>query len=89
LSEGDYIEGPPELIVEVAASSAAYDLHDKLRLYARSGVLEYIAVQMYEKQIDWFVLREGVYQALQPDEIGVIKFVLLSPINIKAVSPHP
>lgn len=73
LSEDDYIEGPPELIVEVAASSAAYDLHDKLRVYARSGVLEYIAVQMYEQEIDWFVLREGVYEALQPDKSGVIK----------------
>ena len=54
LSEDDYIEGPPELIVEVAASSAAYDLHDKLRVYARSGVLEYIAVQMLA------VLQEGL-----------------------------
>lgn len=40
LSEDDYVEGPPELIVEVAASSAAYDLHDKLRVYRRNGVLE-------------------------------------------------
>lgn len=29
LSEDDYIEGAPELIAEIAASSAAYDLHDK------------------------------------------------------------
>ncbi len=27
----DYITGAPELIVEVAASSASYDLHDKKR----------------------------------------------------------
>jgi Uma2 family endonuclease len=32
LTEDDYIEGAPELIVEIAASSAAYDLHDKKRL---------------------------------------------------------
>ena len=30
---GDYIGRPPELIVEVAASSVSYDLHDKLRAY--------------------------------------------------------
>ena len=30
ISDDDYIEGAPELIVEIAASSASYDLHDKL-----------------------------------------------------------
>ena len=29
----DCIEGAPELVVEVAASSAAYDLHDKREAY--------------------------------------------------------
>lgn len=29
ISEDDYIEGAPELIVEIAASSANYVLHDK------------------------------------------------------------
>lgn len=39
ISEDDYIEGAPELIVEIASSSASYDLHDKLRAYRRNGVL--------------------------------------------------
>jgi Uma2 family endonuclease len=69
----DYLEGPPELIVEIAASSAAYDLHDKRRVYARNGVQEYLAVQMYEKRVDWFVLREGVYETLSPDAEGVLR----------------
>ncbi len=72
VTEDDYLEGPPELIVEIAASSAAYDLHVKHRVYARSGVQEYLAVQMYEQQVDWFVLREGVYETLMPDEDGVL-----------------
>jgi len=38
ITEDGYLEGPPELIVEIAASSAAYDLHDKRRVYQRSGV---------------------------------------------------
>ncbi|MCL6436378.1 MAG: Uma2 family endonuclease, partial [Leptolyngbyaceae cyanobacterium HOT.MB2.61] len=38
----DYIEGAPEFIVEVAASSAAIDLHDKKRAYRRNQVREYI-----------------------------------------------
>jgi Uma2 family endonuclease len=67
-----YLEGPPELVLEIAASSASYDLHAKLRVYQRSGVEEYIAVQMYERRLDWFHLREGVYQPLQPDASGVL-----------------
>lgn len=72
VTEDDYLEGPPELIVEIAASSAAYDLHVKRRVYARSGVQEYLAVQMYEQRMDWFALREGVYETLSPDENGVL-----------------
>lgn len=73
VSEDDYVEGPPELIVEIAASSAAYDLHTKLRVYQRNGVQEYLAVQMYEQRVDWFALREGVYEPLAPDEAGVLR----------------
>lgn len=73
ISKDDYREGPPELIVEVAASSAAYDLHVKRRVYARSGVPEYLAIQMYERRIDWFILREGIYDLLSVDENGIIR----------------
>lgn len=40
LSDDDYIEGALELIVEIAASSAAKDLYDKKRGYRRNGVKE-------------------------------------------------
>ncbi|HET6382034.1 MAG TPA: Uma2 family endonuclease [Armatimonadota bacterium] len=73
LTSDHYIEGPPELVVEIAASSASYDLHEKLRAYQRSGVQEYLVAQMYEERVDWFVLREGVYQPLAPDEQGVFQ----------------
>ena len=72
LSEDDYVEGAPELIVEIAASSAAYDLHDKLRAYRRNGVQEYLVWRVYEKQLDWFVLIEDEYRPLTPDNFGLI-----------------
>jgi len=72
ITDDDYLEGPPELIVEIAASSAAYDLHIKRRVYQRSGVQEYLVIQMHEQRADWFVLREGVYEALLPDAAGVL-----------------
>lgn len=73
ITADDYLEGPPELIVEVAASRAAYDLHVKRRVYQRSGVQEYLALQIEDKRADWFVLRGGVYETLKPDDAGVLR----------------
>lgn len=71
ISEDDYIEGAPELIVEIAASSASYDLHEKLQVYQRNGVKEYIVWRTYDHSIDWFYLVNGEYQTLSPNEQGV------------------
>ena len=49
ISENYYAEGAPELIFEVAASSAAYDLHDKLKVYQSNGFKEYLVWRVYEK----------------------------------------
>ncbi|MGP1385250.1 MAG: Uma2 family endonuclease [Thainema sp.] len=73
ISEDDYIEGAPELIVEIAASSASYDLHDKLHVYRRNGVQEYIVWRTYSQQIDWFYLADGTYQTLALDADGVYR----------------
>ncbi|MBP7961692.1 MAG: Uma2 family endonuclease [Caldilineaceae bacterium] len=68
-----YVAGPPELIVEIAASSASYDLHDKLRVYQRHGVQEYGVWRIYEGQIDWLSLHQGRYEPLPADEAGVVR----------------
>lgn len=73
ISEDGYLEGAPEFIAEVAASSAAYDLRDKLRAYRRNQVQEYLVWQVNDRKIDWFRLREGEYILLPSDETGVIK----------------
>lgn len=73
ITADDYLSGPPELVVEIAASSVSYDLGVKRRVYARSGVQEYLAAQAYEQRVDWFALREGVYEALQPGDDGVLR----------------
>lgn len=72
ITADDYIEGAPELIVEVAASSAAYDLHDKLQVYRRNGVQEYLVWQVYDRRLDWFQWTQDGYAALTPDSSGVI-----------------
>ena len=73
ISEDDYIEGAPELVAEVAASSASNDLHDKKNAYRRNGVLEYIVWQVFENKLDWFYLQDGEYVSLEADAAGVIK----------------
>ncbi|WP_225914063.1 Uma2 family endonuclease [Leptolyngbya ohadii] len=73
ISSDGYIEGAPELIVEIAASSAAIDTGIKKQVYRRNGVLEYIVWQSYENQLEWFVLTEGEYQRLPPDSAGIIR----------------
>jgi Uma2 family endonuclease len=73
IGEDDYIEGSPELVVEVAASSAAIDLHDKKRAYRRNGVQEYLVWRTLEHQIDWFGLQADEYVTQQPDEKGIIR----------------
>lgn len=70
LDEDDYAAGAPDLIAEIAATSASYDLHVKLRVYRRSGVREYIVWRTLDKQFDYFVLREGEYRPLSPAADG-------------------
>jgi len=73
ISADDYVEGGPELIVEVAASSASFDLHTKLQVYQRNGVREYLVWRVLDQAIDWFVLRGGQYQPLSPGPDGILR----------------
>ena len=69
----DYIEGAPELVAEVASSSASYDLHAKLRVYRRNGVREYLVWRVLDHEVDWFVLRAGQYERLPVDAEGLLR----------------
>jgi Uma2 family endonuclease len=73
ISEDDYLEGAPELIVEIASSSASYDLHDKLQVYRRNGVREYLVWLVEDQEFRWYVWGEGTYHEQQADESGIGK----------------
>ena len=68
-----YIEGSPELVGEVAASSASIDLNLKLRAYERNGVREYIVWRPLEQAIDWFMRRDNRFVAQTPGADGVLR----------------
>ena len=72
-TEDDYLEGAPELIIEVAASSRNYDLHDKRDAYLRAGVKEYVVVQTWDKVVSWFMLENDEYILQKPDKKGVCR----------------
>ncbi len=69
----DYIAGPPEFVVEIAASSASYDLHDKLAAYRDAGVKEYVVWRVLDGQLDWFVLTNGAYVKQGPNTDGILE----------------
>lgn len=71
--EDDYVTGAPELVVEVASSSASYDLHDKKTVYRRNGVKEYLVWRVRDQQLDWFTLQDGAFVQLTPDANGIIE----------------
>lgn len=81
-TDDGYVEGPPLLVVEVAASSASYDLHDKKEAYRQAGVPEYIVWRVIDRLIEWFSLRDGQYVRLEADEDGVIESRVLPGLRL-------
>ena len=73
LSDDGYIEGAPEFVAEIAASTATIDLRDKKRVYRRNQVKEYLVWQVMDHRIDWFSLQEEEYISLLPDAEGIIR----------------
>lgn len=68
-----YVDGPPELVAEVASSSVSRDLHSKLDVYRRHGVREYFVWRLLENQIDWFLLESGEFHAMASDDRSILR----------------
>jgi Uma2 family endonuclease len=73
ISDDDYVEGAPELVGEVAASSVSYDLGAKFTVYRRNGVLEYVVWRVLDRAIDWFVLRNDRFEPILPEPDGILR----------------
>ena len=83
-TEDDYLQGPPELIVEIAGSSVNYDLHQKKETYRRSGVQEYVVWRTEEHAIDWWQLDDGDYTALIKDSEGILRSLVFPGLTLDA-----
>jgi Uma2 family endonuclease len=86
INNDGHIEGGPDLVAEVAASSASYDLHDKLNAYRRNGVREYVVYRVFERKVDWFVLKEGRFEALAPSADGLLRSAIFPGLWLDAAA---
>lgn len=73
VDDDGFVAGAPELVFEVAYSSASRDLNAKKRAYERAGVREYVVWQLEDAVIDWFALIDGAFVARTMDDDGMIE----------------
>ena len=58
--EKGFIEGAPELVVEISKATRYVDLGPKLTDYERGGVLEYVVRALEPDEVCWFEQDQGV-----------------------------
>jgi Uma2 family endonuclease len=81
-----YIEGAPELVLEVSSSIVSIDLHEKLRVYRRNQVREYVVWRVLDRAIDWFILRHGEYVKLAPNAAGLYQSEIFAGLWLDAAA---
>lgn len=73
LDDKGYLQGAPELAVEIAASSASIDAREKLASYRRAGVREYLIWRTEDEAVDWFALEDDEYRPLPASDDGTLR----------------
>ena len=73
MTKDGYLCGAPELVVEIARSSRAFDLGQKKDDYERAGVQEYVVVELEPNRVHWFVRRDDHFEDLPPGPDGVYR----------------
>jgi len=73
INPNDYVELAPELVAEVSASTASFDLNSKLDAYCRNGVREYLVWRVLDRQFDWFARRGHAFEHLVPGSDGILR----------------
>lgn len=73
MDDEGYLRGAPELVVEIAASSASIDVHEKLDTYRRAGVREYLVWRTEDECLDWWQLEADEFRPLPRAADGSIR----------------
>jgi Uma2 family endonuclease len=69
----EFLDAAPELVIEVAVSSASYDLHTKKDAYEAARTGEYLVWQALDHRLNCFVLSNGAFQKALPDADGIYR----------------
>jgi Uma2 family endonuclease len=72
-TDGRYVRGVPELVVEVSHTTRYHDLGPKLDDYERAGVLEYVVRALEPDEVLWHVWHEGRLVAVPPGADGLYR----------------
>jgi hypothetical protein len=67
-----YLQGAPELVVEISANGASLDLHKKFTAYRLAGACEYLVWRTEDSVVDWWMLKDDDYVPLA-HENGIMK----------------
>ncbi|MCG6155056.1 Uma2 family endonuclease [Rubinisphaera margarita] len=67
------LAGPPELVVEIAASSASRDLNQKKAAYEQAGVKEYVVWNVSARELKWFQLESDRFTEQSSGDDGVYR----------------
>ncbi len=70
---GEFLEGAPEVTVEICTNSTGVEFGPKFALYQRAGVREYITFETRPKRIVWRMLVGGSYRQIQRDAAGILR----------------
>lgn len=71
--EDDYLNGAPELVVEVTSSTESIDLHRKKQDYQKAGVREYVVLALRMQKVFWFVRQRGKYKETPLPADGIFR----------------
>lgn len=81
-----YVQGAPELIIEIAASTVSYDLHEKMNAYRRNGVKEYVVWRTNDSAIDWFILVDGRFDPHPMSDDGIYRSLVFPGLWLDTVA---
>lgn len=73
VDEDDYLNGVPDLIVEVARATESIDLHSKKLDYLKAGVPEYVVVTIRTRKVFWFIREHGKYTEVALPDDGIFR----------------
>ncbi len=81
-----YVQGAPELIIEIAASTVSYDLHEKMNAYRRNGAKEYVVWRTNDSAIDWFILVDGRFDPHPMSDDGIYRSLVFPGLWLDTVA---